>query len=740
MSTIREALTIALEHHQSGRLQGAEQIYRRILAVDPNHAEAVHLLGVIALQVGQYEAAVATIRQAIALKASEAVFHNNLGAAYRSQGNISEAVASYRQAIALKPGYAEAHNNLGNALDDLGDAAAAIDSYRRALKSRPDYPEALNNLGITLAAQGRRGEAIECYRKAIALRPDHAEALNSLGVALKEQGDAEAAADCYRRAIALKPDFAEAHNNLGNYWKEVRKWEEAAACYRRALELNRDYSEAHNNLGVVLKEVGRLDEAIECFRRSLDAKPDHWLALCSLTHELQHLCRWEGLAGLSRRIVTMVETDAEGKTAAVISPFSFLALPTPTTAEQQLHCARRWARQKMRVEIEAGKRRTFPQTSGHDRKLVVGYLSADFHAHATAYLLAELLEKHDRSRFTVIGYSCGPDDRSAMRQRLAAAFDRFVDVRDDSFVETARRIAADGIDILVDLKGYTADARTQVLALRPSPIQVNFLGYPGTMGAPFIDYILVDDYIVPPEQADCFDEKLVHLPDCYQVNDGRREIAARIPSRAECGLPEQGFVFCSFNNSYKITPDVFDVWMRLLRAVPGSVLWLLEGNAFVAPNLKREAENRGVAVNRLIFAPRQPLAEHLARHRLADLFLDTFPVNAHTTASDSLWAGCPVLTLSGETLVSRVAGSLLRTMGLPELITTKLEDYEREALRLATNPETLAAVRAKVAAGRTTSPLFDADRFARNIERAYRQMWEIHAAGELPRSFHVTLP
>ena len=290
------------------------------------------------------------------------------------------------------------------------------------------------------------------------------------------------------------------------------------------------------------------------------------------------------------------------------------------------------------------------------------------------------------------------------------------------------RIAADGVDILVDLKGYTQDARTQILAFRPAPIQVNYLGYPGTMGAPFMDYILVDDFVVPPDQQPFFTEKLVHLPGCYQVNDSQREISPQTPSRAECGLPEKGFVFCCFNNSYKITPEMFDVWMGLLKAVPGSVLWLLEGNRFVPANLCREAEARGVAAERLVFAPRKPLPEHLARHRLADLFLDTFPVNAHTTASDALWAGCPVLTLAGETFVSRVAGSLLRTVGLPELVTTSLEDYQAMALRLARDPELLAHVRARLEANRKNCPLFDGGQFARNLEKAYATMWDTYAA------------
>jgi len=369
--------------------------------------------------------------------------------------------------------------------------------------------------------------------------------------------------------------------------------------------------------------------------------------------------------------------------------------------------------------------------------VTLGYLSADFRIHPVAQLIVETFEKHDRARFAVHGYSYGRDDGTPFRRRLAEAFDRFVDLRDASFAEAARHIAADDVDILIDLTGYTRHARTPILAFRPAPVQVNYLGYPGTMGTALVDYIVVDSFVVPFGQQSFFTERLVHLPECYQPNDRKRELAPRAPSRAEYGLPEKGFVFCSFNAGYKISPDVFDVWMDLLKAVPGSILWLLEDNRFAPDNLRREAEARGVAAGRLVFAPRLPLADHLARHGAADLFLDTFPVNAHTTASEALWAGCPLLTIAGETFVSRVAGSLLRTAGLPELVTTCLDDYRATALKLATNPGLLADLRARLAANRNTSPLFDAERSARSLENAYATMWEIHVSGEKPRAFAV---
>ncbi|MEX2111906.1 MAG: hypothetical protein WD845_01910, partial [Pirellulales bacterium] len=419
-----------------------------------------------------------------------------------------------------------------------------------------------------------------------------------------------------------------------------------------------------------------------------------------------------------------------------VSPFVFLALPVSTTAEQQLRCARQWAVRQLQPAAASKQATRSPSAKS---KLTIGYLSADYHYHATSMLVAELFEKHDRRHFEIIGYSYGRPDDSPLRRRLVQGLDRFVDLRELSHSAAARRIADDRVDILVDLKGYTVGARTQILAERPAPIQVNYLGYPGTMGAPFIDYILVDEFIAPWDQQPGYSEKLVHLPGCYQVNDSQREIAPRTPSRAECGLPEQAFVFCSFNNTYKITPEIFQVWMRLLHAIPGSVLWLLESNPTAAANLRREAEARGVASARLVFASRLPLEEHLARHRLADLFLDTFPVNAHTTASETLWAGCPMVTLAGQTMASRVAGSLLHTLGMPELIAKGLEEYEQIALRLATQPARLAELQSRLATNREGSALFDGAKFAPTLEQAYETMWSLYCRGQSPRSFSVDL-
>jgi predicted O-linked N-acetylglucosamine transferase (SPINDLY family) len=754
-----------------GKPDQAAACYQRALQLNPGYAEALNNLGNVFRGQGKLGEAAACFQRALELKPGSAEFHNNLGNCFMEQRKPDEATACYQRALQLNPDYAEAHNNLGNVFKDQakldqaaeyyqralelnpeyamahynlglvyhdrGDLDKAVACYRQALKQAPTYAEAHSNLGNALKDQGNLDEAIACCRRALELKPDLAEAHSNLGAAVQEQGKPDEAIRCYRRALELKPNLAEAHHNLGNLLIDRGKLDEAVASYRRALELKPDSALFHNSLGDAFREQGRLDEAVACFRRALELKPSYVSALGSLVHELQHVCCWDDLLGLSERVIEAIDQDSDVGLALPVPPLCFLALPLETTAEQQWKSARQWVNRRLRVKGEFGHHRAHNRTAAPRTKMIIGYLSADFHSHAVAYLIAELIEKHDRSRFAIHGYSYGPDDGSAMRGRLARAFDRFVDVRNSSHLQAAERIAGDEVQILVDLTGYTKNARTRILALRPAPIQVNYLGYPGTMGASFIDYILVDDYIVPSDQQPFFTEKLVHLPGCYQVNDGQREIDSRTPSRAECGLPEPGFVFCSFNNNFKITPEMFGVWMELLKEVPGSVLWLLEGNRFAPANLRREAKRRGVAAERLAFAPHKPLAEHLARHRSADLFLDTFPYNAHTTASDALWAGCPVLTLSGETFASRVAASLLRNLGLPELITRSLADYRVAALGLAQNAGLLGALRERLEASRKESQVFNADRFARNLEKAYRTMWETYASGEAPRAFTV---
>jgi protein O-GlcNAc transferase len=596
--------------------------------------------------------------------------------------------------------------------------------------NEPGTAGAHGALGRVLRDQGRLEDAAASYRKAAALEPQNATFHNDLGNVLAEQGMLAEAIACYQQALETCPDYAEAYNNLANLNQMTGRLEEAAAGYQKAISLRADYAEAYRNLGSLLCRQGKLSEAISALRSALSLDPGYGEATALLEHQMRHACEWKGLDALSRSLIYMVEQGSGS-----VNPFGFLCLES--TPAQQLLCARQWAAQN--VHCTSGETPfPFGDQDNDDGQITVGYLSADFHEHATAHLISELFSRHDRNRFRIVGYSYGPDDGSPARERLITSFDRFVDIQNESFVESARRIRADGVQILVDLKGYTADARPKIMALRPAPIQVNYLGYPGTMGSEAIDYVIVDRIVVPPQEQAFFTERLVHLPNCYQANDSTRMISERIPSRQQCGLPERGFVFCCFNASYKITPKVFNVWIRLLKTVPKGVLWLLDSNPYATANLKREAEARGVGAERLVFAGHLPYPDHLARFAVADLFLDTFPYNAHTLTSDALWGGCPVVTYSGRTFPSRVAGSLLRSVGLPELVCGSLTEYEKLASALARDPERLLGVRQKLRTARSAAPVFDTRRFARHLEAAFETMWELHRRGETSRPFAVS--
>ena len=753
-------LRTAVSLHQQGRLAKAEVLYKAVLHRVPRSFDALHLLGVVRFQQRDFGRAADLIRRALQVNPESADAHSNLGGALRELKRYEEAAASFRHAIRLRPDHPTAHNSLGNLLMRLGNPQEAATSYRRAIAIRPDHAEAYSNLGNASNALGNPEDAVASYRQALAIRHDFAEAHSNLGNVLRVLKRTDEAVASYRRALEIRPDYAEAHNNLGNALADLNRHDEALACfdhalgirpdyaaaycnradalvrlrrhdaaiasYRQALALRPDYAEAHARLATAHADLHDYEAAIAGYRNALVHRPDYPFALGALAEAKRSICDWAAFDEIAREVASGVR---QGR--LVTRPFSFLMLSDDP--EAQLRCAGAYTRARFGTDPPPPP--AIARTAGE--RLRIAYLSADFHAHATAYLTAELFERHDRDRFEVFAISFGPDDGSPIRQRLKQAFEHFLDVRRMSDIDVARRMSELGIHIAVDLKGYTQDARPGILSRRPAPIQVSYLGFPGTTGADFIDYILVDRFIVAADQQPFFTEKLVHLPDSYLVNDGKRTIAARSPSRANFGLPAAGFVFCCFNNSRKITPPVFDVWMRLLRAVPGSALWLIDDTEPTKRNLRREAGARDVDPDRLICAPRCNPPDHLARHRIADLFLDTLPYNAHTTASDALWAGLPVLTCAGPTFVGRVAGSLLHAVGLPELVTHSLPDYEAMALDLAGRPERLAGIRNRLRDNRSTTSLFDADRFRRNAEAAYTRMWQIWSAGEPARSFAV---
>jgi protein O-GlcNAc transferase len=744
---------------QQGRLAEAIAAHRHAIKLNPNYAEACLALGNALRQQGNLDEAMTAYRSAIKMRRDYPEAHNNVGVLLQMQGRLEEAASAYREAAALRPAYAEAvfnlgavlhqqhelgaaeaayrrvialnpavavvHNNLATVLKDRGLLDQALAALEKAIELKPDYAEAFYNRATVLQQQARLEDALAAYGEAIRLRNDYTEAINNAGIVLQELGRAGDAVELYRRLLERMPADADACNNMGTALLAEARPNEARTAFEQALANRPDFPEAFYNLGNARRELGDLSGAIAAYQHALQLRPDYADAFSQLVHHRALACAWGDVEADQARLLEMVRRGVR------VPPFYLLS--TPASASDQLICARQWT-----SPIKLPPKAVFAHDVAAARgRIRLGYLSGDFHQHATAQLMAELFELHNRDRFEVFAYSYGPDDHSPMRARLDRAFDRFVDIGALSHRDAAQRIHADGIDILVDLKGYTYHARPAISAYRPAPLQVSYLGYPATMGADFIDYIIVDPIVVPESQQPFFSEKLVHLPGCYQVNDRRREVASASTSRGDCGLPESGLVFCSFNNSYKISPAFFDIWMRLLRAVPGSVLWLLEANELVKANLCSEAEKRGVEAERLVFAPRVGPAEHLGRHRHADLFLDTLPCNAHTTASDALWAGLPVLTCCGDTFAGRVAASLLTAVGMRELVAASLEEYELIALALARDPQRLIALRQKLADHRDASSLFDPVKLTGNIEAAYARMWQTWLSRKTPEPFAI---
>jgi predicted O-linked N-acetylglucosamine transferase (SPINDLY family) len=579
---------------------------------------------------------------------------------------------------------------------------------------------------------GRPAEAEKALRTALALRPGYAEALNNLGIVLHQAGDWPGAESCFRQALDRMPNASGLRSNLALTLASMGAVEEAERLARAASVSDPANAVTRSNLGLILVQLGRAQEAEQEFHAAADLDSSSIKAVSHWVLATQNLCSWSARA--SEQSMELRKAAAEGNSSS-IQPFIVMSQPGLTPNELL-----RATKQFVAAEFASFLQRpplTHVAQKRSESKLRVGYLSSDFHAHATSQLIAGVLERHNRSRFEVIGYSYGSDDASPMRARVVAAFDRFVDIRESSHEAAARKIAADGVDLLIDLKGYTSGARTQILALRPAPVQVNWLGYPGTLGSTRLaDYLVGDPVVSPLERASDFAEVLALLPDCYQPNDASRPVKRSL-KRVEVGLPEGAFVFCNFNQCYKITADVMDLWCRLLHAVPSSVFWLLKPSERACANLRREAQARGIAGDRLLFGPPMRIEDHLDRLRFADLGIDTFPVTSHTSASDLLWAGVPLVTRIGATFVSRVAASVLRACRLPELVTNDHEACFEVANELATVPSRLAALKGRIALNRRTSPLFDCDRFTRNLEWLFERMWDAHRSGNVR---HIVCP
>jgi predicted O-linked N-acetylglucosamine transferase (SPINDLY family) len=685
-ATFAKALTM----YRDGRAEAAATLCRQVLKAVPAHAPALHLLGVMAIQANHAERAEQFLAAACAANPHDAQIHLHRGIAQFMERRFDAALVSFDRAISLNPGAAEAHFHRGNALDESKQHMAAVASFDRA----------------------------------IALGANHADAWNNRGIALFAMNQFELASASFQRALEMPGACAATHFNLGNALYELRRYESARAAYDRCLALDARNARAYDKRAQTLAALGSFAEAIADYERALALNPAQPAVLGSRLYLKMLTCDWRGFEAETAALLAGLE-----RATVVASPFCLLAVVDSPSLQRI--AAERWI-QSQHPPVAAD-----PAWIARRARLRIGYFSSDFQNHATMQLMAGLFEAHDRTQFEVFVFSYGPPSEDAMRTRLRAACERFIDIRNRSDAQAAAIGRDLEIDIAVDLKGFTRDGRPGIFARRAAPVQVHYLGYPGTLGAPFIDYLVADRIVVPASCRPHYRESIVYLPNCYQVNDANRPIANATPAREQLGLPKSGVVFCCFNSPYKITPSVFASWMRILARVGGSVFWLLADNPGAVANLRQAAIQHGVDATRLVFAPRLAPPEHLARHRAADLALDTWPCGAHTTASDALWAGLPLLTLPGATFASRVAASLLTALDLPQLIAASAAAYEETAVQLATAPGRLAQIRAALAVKRQTSPLFATTPYARDLEAAYTRIHERHLAGQPPADLEI---
>ncbi len=696
----------AINAYQAGDFKTAAQQMAQHLKTDESNAEAWHMLGIMQYQSEQTAAAVSAIAKAVDLQPNNADFLNNYGLVLKANGDLTGAIEAYQKALQQTPNDRDVQLNLANVLMTCERFEEAAGLYRRLIH--------LSHYDAT-----NKKEMIDAL----------CHALTQLGNSAHQSGHFKLAEACFAEAVQLQPNTAHLLYNLANAERELGMSKQAADHYQQCIQRQPDNADAYNNLGNVQRELGRLDEAIKSYEKALQINPNLHHAAVHLTHQKQQACDWQDLNQASQMVYKWVNNG----TKAQISPFAFLAIPD-TTAEAQLKCANLWIQQRF-SHLQAIKQNLhFDKVIKPKKKLKIAYLSADFRLHPLAFLITDLIECHDRAHFEIIAYSFGPSDKTPTRKRLVNAFDQFHEIQGLSEQQAAEKIDADDVDILVDLTGFTQTSRSGIAALRPAAIHVSWLGFAGTMGyidaaqqTPLFDYLLTDRVITPPDSAAHYAEKLAYLS-CYQPNDRQRPVA-NTPTRESCSLPENSFVYCVFNQSFKITPEVFASWMRILSATARSVLWLLDCHPLAKQNLITAASQHGIHVDRLIFAPRVAINEHLARHVHADLFLDTPIYNAHTTCSDALWMGVPVLTKIGETFASRVAASLLTSVGLPELIMTSSAAYEAAAIHYAQTPSALAEVETKLLQQKSKAMLFDTPAFTHELEAIYQNMWQDLVAG-----------
>ena len=692
------------------------------------HAAVLHnIAGASHAGLMQFDLAIANYMQALTIDPNYAKAHNNMAISLNAKGEFKAAIASCKLALEIDPDSADAYNNMANIFKASEDLEAAKESYKQALKITPYDAKIHNNIGLTLSALGDIEAALENYKQAIEIDPKYAEAWLNIGAVLQSMGDRGGAIDSYKQSLIIKPDYIEAHHNMGTALIDEGDLEGAINSFDNAIKIEPNYANAYYAKGHALVDKGVVDAGIESYKMALNINPEHSAARTHKLHQQSHICDWDAIEK-DRHLVSSLGLSTDS-----VEPY---ALQSLEDAPDRHRLRSEWFVKKKYGYTSSPLSRTRPLKK--PQRLRIGYFSADFHKHPVAYLIAKVLETHNRKSFEVYGYSIGPFKNDDMRQRLIEAFDVFIDVKDMSDKEVALKAQRDKIDIAIDLTGYTQHCRPGIFFYRAAPIQINYLGFSSTMGANFIDYIIADPVLIPRGYEQYYSEHIIRLPNTFMPTDNTREISSRQITRADVGLPEKGFVFCCFNNNFKISSQEFDIWVRILMQVEGSVLWLRSSNSWAEENLLKQFKRHGVDPSRLIFAGRAPMDEHLGRQKLADLFIDTFNYNAHTTASEALWAGLPVITKAGKGFSARAAASLLTAIGLPELITATAEDYEELILYVARNPEYLAQIRKKLSNQRLSTPLFNSELYTRHLENGYEQAYQRYYDGQQPKAISVT--
>lgn len=716
--------------------QEAEEVLKNCRMVEPDSAETEFLIGSLYNSQGNFTEALQCFERALALCDTVPEIHNNLGIVLQKLGRHEEAVTVFEQALELNPKFSQARNNVGHSLMELDRADEAIASFRAAIELAPGTAINYANLGIALQSVGRYNDALDQFNTAIEFDPDLPEAYNGRGITLQNQNRHAEAIEAFDKAIELRPKYPEALNNVAISYQEEGLIYKAIEAYHKVIDLNPDHRQVYYNLGSLLQGMARHDEAVGIFYRALKVAPDYNDVYPYLAHSLMQQCSWSNLNALFEKVITNTERElSQGKDVSV-SPFALQSIPC--SMELRLRVARHMAaKAEKRVE---GTKETLPFTYARHRgeKIKIGYVSPDFRYHSVGLAFKGLLQYHDRDRFDIHGYSIATwiGEGDPVAEHFPAAFDHFTDISRMPFRDAAIKINDDGINILVDLTGHTRGQRPDIFALQPAPLQAHYLGFSTTIGADYIQYLITDKQFMPLEMEPYCSESLVYLPETMFAAT-HPEVSSEPVSRSDCDLPEDAAVFANFNGHYKLHPTTFSIWMRILRRIPDSVLWLMDGTETSRKNLRIEAKNQGIDPSRLIFAPHLPHAQHLARQRLADLVLDHIHHGGGVTTSDALWVGLPVLTVAGDTPPARNGATLLPAIGLPELVTESLTEYERMAIELGRDREKLVAIRAKLEANRETQPLFNTERLTRHLEGGYEAMWENYLAGNEPRTLTV---